>query len=287
MTDAEIDTRLERYQRRVAELKAETSQLLQLLERLVSPVAPEPGTDLADEPPRRTAGRATESIGEPLALGSTSVATDTTYLYATGGGDALHVVGESGGMTGVGQADAGVRGYSYGGDAVVGFAVPPNGASGVHGRSTHIGVHGESEGGGAGVYGHSRQGPGTVGVSRDCAGVVAFSRHREAVNASSVESDGLRATTTSADAVGVLAENGSGSPDGVALAALGQAGVGVYAAGNHAPLQFAPADTAGAPRAGWHTAGELFLDVNADLFLCKASGEPGSWWAFVGRLADG
>jgi hypothetical protein len=29
--------------------------------------------------------------------------------------------------------------------------------------------------------------------------------------------------------------------------------------------------------AGFHNAGELVLDANADLYLCKTSGSPGTW----------
>ena len=34
---------------------------------------------------------------------------------------------------------------------------------------------------------------------------------------------------------------------------------------------------AGPPTTGFHEAGELSLDANADLYLCKASGTPGTW----------
>jgi hypothetical protein len=57
----------------------------------------------------------------------------------------------------------------------------------------------------------------------------------------------------------------------------GQAGVGVYASGEHAALQLGRNSLSGAPTAGFHTVGELVLDANADPYLCKASGTPGTW----------
>jgi hypothetical protein len=47
--------------------------------------------------------------------------------------------------------------------------------------------------------------------------------------------------------------------------------------GGLAPLRLTPAGTRGAPTAGFHQAGELFVDDNINLFFCKASGTPGMW----------
>jgi hypothetical protein len=93
----------------------------------------------------------------------------------------------------------------------------------------------------------------------------------------SANSVGVLATTNSATAAGLLAENDSGAPGGIAVIALGQAGIGVYASGEQAAVQLGRSSLAGAPTTGFHNAGELVLDANADLYLCKASGTPGTW----------
>ena len=87
----------------------------------------------------------------------------------------------------------------------------------------------------------------------------------------------MLAATNSSTAAGLLAENDSGAAGGVAVIALGQAGVGVYASGEQAAVQLGRSSLAGAPATGFHNAGELVLDANSDLYLCKASGSPGTW----------
>ncbi|HWD46068.1 MAG TPA: hypothetical protein VHM23_20540 [Actinomycetota bacterium] len=90
----------------------------------------------------------------------------------------------------------------------------------------------------------------------------------------------MLAASNSATGAGLLAQNDSGAPGGVAVSALGQAGVGAYASGDHGAVQLGRNSLSGAPTAGFHTAGEPVLDANADLYLGRASGTPGTWKLF-------
>ena len=54
-------------------------------------------------------------------------------------------------------------------------------------------------------------------------------------------------------------------------------GIGVRANGKRAPLQLVPASVAGRPTSLHHSRGELIVDNAGALFLCTASGTPGSW----------
>jgi hypothetical protein len=78
----------------------------------------------------------------------------------------------------------------------------------------------------------------------------------------STSADGLTATS-----------NGQGN----GVKALSKSGYGVQATGGKAQLYLVPASTAGAPTSASHNRGELFLDKNGALFLCTASGSPGTW----------
>jgi hypothetical protein len=287
MTERIEEDRQDRYLDKVTHLRAENDRLRAELERYNEAERParfESSPSIDQEVPTESL-RAT---GQPFMLGMSNSANQTTYLDSSDASGALYIIGTAGrGVTGVGNAGPGLYGYSYNGDAVVGQAVPPNGQAGVRGQGAGIGVFGESTGGSVGVYGYSATGPGAYGFSQDglgAAGVsvngigsLAFSQQREAINAFSVNGDGVRGSTSSGNAAAVFAENASGSASGVGVVALGQAGVGVYASGQHAAVQLGRAQTAGAPATGFHVAGELVLDANADLYLCKATGSPGTW----------
>jgi hypothetical protein len=54
-------------------------------------------------------------------------------------------------------------------------------------------------------------------------------------------------------------------------------GYGVVAQGGKAQIVLIPASTAGHPTSGSHSLGELYLDSAGALFLCTASGTPGTW----------
>jgi hypothetical protein len=281
----------EAYDDKVAQLRAENARLRAELKKYNEDLRPsrlESEPPVADQEAAVTAAPVERATGQPMILGASNSANQTTYLDSTGSSGALYVIGTAGrGVIGVGQSGPGMVGYSYNGDAVVGYALPPSGQSGVRGQGSGFGVYGESTGGSAGVYGYSATGPGTYGFSQDNLGAVgvsvnaigslAFSQQREAVNAFSVNGDGVRASTSSGNAAAVFAENASGSATGVGVVGLGQSGVGVYASGEHAAIQLGRTQTAGPPTTNLHVAGELVLDANADLYLCKATGTPGTW----------
>ena len=277
---------VDRYRARLVELREETARLLAELDRqtasgkagVLEPLEQEL------ESPDRPAEQATAMLtGQPILAGMTNTADATTYLDCTSpDADAFYVTGHSG-VTGVGSSGPGIRGYSTNGDSVVGLG----GQAGVRGQSGSFGVYGQSTGSsvgvyglsndGDGVYGFSFNGRGTLGVSLNSYGVQAFSRNRAALIAQSIAGPGVVAYTTSSADAAVVAENDSGSVGSTAVVALGHAGVGAYASGEQAALQLGRAQVSGAPTSGFHVAGELVLDANADLYLCKVTGSPGSW----------
>ena len=106
--------------------------------------------------------------------------------------------------------------------------------------------------------------------------VQAFCQHGEAIVADSINGSATYAHTTNGTST-IVADQGNSNPASSAVAALGGTGVGVYASGARAPLQLGTSSGAGAPTTGTHEAGELMVDANADLYLCKVSGTPGTW----------
>jgi hypothetical protein len=266
----------DRAAERLVELRAETARLLEELDRQIGAVEEAQVTEISAE---RAEARAT---GDPMLVGLSNRATSTTYLDCTApNADSLYVTGASG-VTAAGNDGPGLRGYGTNAEGVVG-----SGPTGVRGSGNQFGVVGESSGSGTGVQGRSRtgdalygltyQGRGAVAVSLDNYGVQAFSRNRSAVLAQSIAGAGVISYTTSGADPAVLAENDSGVADSTALLVFGHAGVGAYLSGDRAPLRLALAQASGAPTSGDHLAGEIYLDSNADLFLCKASGSPGTW----------
>jgi hypothetical protein len=130
-------------------------------------------------------------------------------------------------------------------DGVLGFAGPGTGGSGIRGISFA----------GNGALGESDQGIGVRGS--------------------------IRTGNNSANSVAVVAENlstGAGSIGVRATATAGTAGLGGSFAGTLAPLRLVPASTAGAPKAGSHAAGELYVDSAGNLYCCTAGGSPGTWF---------
>jgi hypothetical protein len=184
---------------------------------------------------------------------------------------AMYAIGRGRGVYAVGLDSAGVFGFSYHAAGVVGRASAPT-VAGVFGTNSAmgIGVQGSSEGGigvlgrangtvSAGVQGdHTADGPGVLGTSARGIGVVGR------------VSGGIQPA--------ILGDNESGDPDGVAVAALGGAGVGVHASGARAAIILQPVVGAiGPPTTGQHSVGEMLVDNNGDLWLCKVTGLPGKW----------
>jgi hypothetical protein len=129
-------------------------------------------------------------------------------------------------------------------DGVIGFCAAGATSSGIHGFAFN----------GRGVVGTGDQGIGVLGEIRtgnSSAGSVAVQADNESTGAGSI---GLKATATA-----------------------GTGGLGGSFAGSLAPLQLVPAATTGAPKAGTHTAGELYVDSKGDLYFCRGDGTPGTW----------
>jgi hypothetical protein len=68
------------------------------------------------------------------------------------------------------------------------------------------------------------------------------------------------------------------SPQGAGVNGFSDSGYGGHFSGGRAPLRLQPAATPGRPTTGNHQVGELFVDGKGDLFFCKGSGMPGTWF---------
>jgi hypothetical protein len=131
---------------------------------------------------------------------------------------------------------------------------------------------------GIGVQGVSTHGVGVNGASSNNHGVVGeASRARSGVyglNLHSSDPHGLdQAERTS---YGV-----TGHADdfyGIGVRGMSKHGYGATLQGGQAPLRLLPAETAGAPASGAHQVGELFVDSHGNLFFCKVTGVPGTWF---------
>lgn len=133
---------------------------------------------------------------------------------------------------------AGVRGLSTSGAGVLGETVGADGA-GVLGR------HGDT---GTGVLGQGN--PGVVGSCRTRQGRgLPIPGHFAGVKGESIDGPGV----------------------------LGDGHVGGQFKGTAAQLSLVPAAGVGKPTSGPHVMGEIFMDSQASLFVCVASGIPGTW----------
>jgi len=121
---------------------------------------------------------------------------------------------------------------------------------------------------GIGVRGRSSNGPGVLGDSGIDTGV--WGRGRTGVLGTSLDKSGQQPGT----GYGVVGE-GMGSR-GAGVLGRNSSGYGGKFEGGTAQLLLVPKGTAGKPK-GLHSKGELYLDSNATLFVCTASGFPGTW----------
>ncbi len=76
------------------------------------------------------------------------------------------------------------------------------------------------------------------------------------------------------------------SAAGIAVSGNSTTGLGGSFTGGQAPIALGLSGSAGAPTTGSHVGGEVFGDVNGELWVCVASGSPGSWTK-VAHLAPG
>jgi hypothetical protein len=129
-----------------------------------------------------------------------------------------------------------------------------------------------------GVQGVSTHGVGVNGASSNNHGVVGeASRARSGVYGLNLYSgDPLGLDTTERTSCGV-----TGHADdfyGIGVRGMSKHGYGATLQGGQAPLRLLPAETAGAPLSGDHQVGELFVDSQGNLFFCKVTGVPGTWF---------
>jgi hypothetical protein len=82
----------------------------------------------------------------------------------------------------------------------------------------------------------------------------------------------------------VLAETAA---DNAIEAVGGSAGYGLRASGGLAPLFLVGGGSAGAPSAGTHQAGELYVDSAGTLYYCTSGGTPGTWRKVVASAGAG
>ncbi|MEU1312459.1 hypothetical protein ABZ419_26710 [Streptomyces cinnamoneus] len=95
-----------------------------------------------------------------------------------------------------------------------------------------------------------------------------------AITAASRDQLGLFVESETDDAIRAVAN----TLDRVAIDAAGGQGTGIRAGGDTAALQLRFSGTQpGPPTSGFHEMGMLYLDNQADLFLCKQDGDPGVW----------
>ncbi|MCC7366781.1 MAG: hypothetical protein IT306_00040, partial [Chloroflexi bacterium] len=138
-------------------------------------------------------------------------------------------------------------------DGLQGYATGANN-SGLFGRNNStdgIGVSGAAPSG-TGVFGESSNGFGVGGKSDAKYGVYGKSNSAEGVYAESTSSTAARGVSTS--------------------------GVGGSFAGGLSAIRLVPAASGtGAPTAGAHLQGELYVDSAGTLFYCTTAGTPGTW----------
>jgi hypothetical protein len=193
----------------------------------------------------------------------------------------LHVgvqgfAGKSGdGVQGVADSGVGVRGSSSSNDGIVGSSGGDrrSGVFGDHTDATRVtfGVSGRCQSPqGAGVNGFSVPGVGVRGTSTTNDGIVGTSG---AERMSGVFGDNAKTTGAT---FGVSGR--SQSPQGAGVFGFSDFGYGGQFSGARAPLRLQPGTTFGRPTTGNHQAGEFFVDGNGDLFFCKLSGTPGTWF---------
>jgi len=112
----------------------------------------------------------------------------------------------------------------------------------------------------AGVRGTSAEGFAILAATDSGTGLRSYAKSGTAVTATSNTGSGVVGSGLN---VGVLAENTGG-------------GVALYARGGRAQMQLQPGTSAGAP-AGFHSAGEFYVDSGGEIFYCRTSGNPAMW----------
>src|SRR5262249_55528306 len=157
-------------------------------------------------------------------------------------------------------ATGGVSGISTSGDQQGLFAFSNTG-KGIAARGVAVGVDASSTDGNAGIAVH---GTGRIGVHA--------ASNNSSVGIALLANGGGVGANVDGTAAGLVSSGGQ-----VGVTASSVSGLGAELSGGEAPVRLVPAATAGAPKAGVHKRGELYVDSQGQLFLCVADGTPGSW----------
>jgi hypothetical protein len=173
---------------------------------------------------------------------------------------------------------AGVRGT---GDTGAWGSSSRSGFSGVYGQHTDSGFGVVGDGGGAGRAGVLGRNPDGTGVRGE------GSNQAEVAGVRGLGKTGVWGSTGVSGYSGVYGEHTGSSGFGVVGDGKGSGRAGVLGRnpggyggqfdGGLAQLKLNPKGTAGKPTSGAHTKGEIYLDSAANLFVCTASGTPGTW----------
>ncbi len=186
-------------------------------------------------------------------------------------------VSGTGGFIGVdGIGNVGVRGT--GTDAQQ-AGVKGEGPTGVWGRTskTHFaGVYGEHTGtSGNGVLGIGKGGEqGVFGKNPDNIGVRGDGKN--GVYGESTTGNGWSAVVGRSTGRGGIGTYGECS-GGIGVKGVSTSGYAGEFVGGKAQLKLQPAGSAGKPTTGTHSKGEIYMDSAGALFVCTASGTPGTW----------
>jgi hypothetical protein len=161
-----------------------------------------------------------------------------------------------------GRHSAGTGVYGVGIDGVQGES-RANGFSGVYGRhnaaSNGPGVTGDGKGNWPGVWGRNPAADGVTGETEGEGKSGVYGRH-----------------------LGLFFDEGFGvtgdgnGPGGAGVLGRNPNGYGGQFEGGRAQLKLKPAGSAGPPT-GAHTKGEIYMDSQANLFVCFRSGNPAGW----------
>jgi hypothetical protein len=236
------------------------------------------------------------AVASPQAAAAHSAMPAAAGIFdATGIGAVAVTATGTGGADGVdASSDSGpaVQAYSTG-DNAVSATTYASGGYGVSGANPHgTAILGDATnaglGAGTGVVGQSDTGAGVSGSSISGNGVSGTSTSGYGVYASSVgtgvyaNGDSYGVFATSGGGTGVYA-NGTGygvdatSGGGTGVRAISGTGLGGLFAGGLAPIRLAPAGSPGAPAAGAHGVGEIYVDSTVALWVCVTAGTPGHW----------
>ncbi len=253
----------------------------------VSPGSP-PGTSaLFAEGGDAVAIYATSSLGSTAVVATATLGGDgVNGTSDTGSGVSGHSTSGSGVYAVASGSGTGVTAYSNTGDGVYGSSGTSNGVQGVSRSGT--GVYGSS-GLGEGIFGQGGSGRASIhavanGVAPGTppATTALFAEGGSSYGAYVTNGSSLATVTgtNSGSGVGVLGQGvygllGQGSSVGVV--GTSSHGIGGYFQGLEAALHLVPTALAGAPTSGAHSKGDLILDSGAVLYVCTASGTPGTW----------